>query len=451
MGDLIGISLLILISALFAMSEIAIAASRKIKLRVMADEGSDNAAAVLKLQENPGAFFAMIQIALNAIAILGGIVGEQALSPYVQSILVLFYQGVHLEKISFLFSFFTITSLFILFADLMPKRLAMIMPEAVAVRVVTIMRWVTFALTPLVMFFNGLTNFVLRLFKVPAEREDIVTTEDIVAMMDAGAEYGSLQQQEYELIGNVFELEARFLSSVMTPRDQIVYFDLNESSHDIATKIIENPHNHFLVVSGNLDKLRGSVESKDILRQVLKGEPANIKQALIETDVFYLPETLSLSEALNAFKSAAKPFAVVVNEYALLVGIVTVKDLMKGFMGDLITHQGDELIIARDEHSWLVDGLTPISDLAKVLDIEEFPDQMHFETVAGFLIYTMKRIPKRAEYFTFNGFKFEVVDVEGIRVEQLLVSRISKLIFGQPRLASLFSTSLINCSPSPRF
>ncbi|MDC9508885.1 hemolysin family protein [Pseudoalteromonas sp. Angola-4] len=426
MGDLIGISLLILISALFAMSEIAIAASRKIKLRVMADEGSDNAAAVLKLQENPGAFFAMIQIALNAIAILGGIVGEQALSPYVQSILVLFYQGVHLEKISFLFSFFTITSLFILFADLMPKRLAMIMPEAVAVRVVTIMRWVTFALTPLVMFFNGLTNFVLRLFKVPAEREDIVTTEDIVAMMDAGAEYGSLQQQEYELIGNVFELEARFLSSVMTPRDQIVYFDLNESSHDIATKIIENPHNHFLVVSGNLDKLRGSVESKDILRQVLKGEPANIKQELIETDVFYLPETLSLSEALNAFKSAAKPFAVVVNEYALLVGIVTVKDLMKGFMGDLITHQGDELIIARDEHSWLVDGLTPISDLAKVLDIEEFPDQMHFETVAGFLIYTMKRIPKRAEHFTFNGFKFEVVDVEGIRVEQLLVSRIGK-------------------------
>ena len=426
MGDLIGISLLILISALFAMSEIAIAASRKIKLRVMADEGSDNAAAVLKLQENPGAFFAMIQIALNAIAILGGIVGEQALSPYVQSILVLFYQGVHLEKISFLFSFFTITSLFILFADLMPKRLAMIMPEAVAVRVVTIMRWVTFALTPLVMFFNGLTNLVLRLFKVPAEREDIVTTEDIVAMMDAGAEYGSLQQQEYELIGNVFELEARFLSSVMTPRDQIVYFDLNESSHDIATKIIENPHNHFLVVSGNLDKLRGSVESKDILRQVLKGEPANIKQELIETDVFYLPETLSLSDALNAFKSAAKPFAVVVNEYALLVGIVTVKDLMKGFMGDLITNHGDELIIARDEHSWLVDGLTPISDLAKVLDIEEFPDQMHFETVAGFLIYTMKRIPKRAEHFTFNGFKFEVVDVEGIRVEQLLVSRISK-------------------------
>ncbi|MDB2356039.1 hemolysin family protein [Pseudoalteromonas sp.] len=428
MGDLIGIGLLILISALFAMSEIAIAASRKIKLRVMADEGNANAAAVLKLQEQPGAFFAMIQIALNAIAILGGIVGEQALSPYVERVLVMVYQGPLLAQISFVISFFTITSLFILFADLMPKRLAMIMPEAVAVRLVTLMRWVTFALTPLVMFFNGLTNVILKLFKVPAEREDIVTTEDIVAMMDAGAEYGSLQQQEYNLIGNVFDLEARFLSSVMTPRDQIVYFDIEEASADIASKIIDHPHNHFLVCNGNLDKLIGSVESKDILRQVLKGEAAHINDELLERETFYLPETLSLSEALNAFKGAAKPFAVVVNEYALVVGIVTVKDLMKGFMGDLITHTGDELIIARDESSWLVDGLTPVVELAKVLEIDEFPEQMHYETVAGFLIYSMKRIPKRAEYINFAGFKFEVVDVEGIRVEQLLVSKTPPVI-----------------------
>ncbi|NYR11967.1 HlyC/CorC family transporter [Pseudoalteromonas sp. MIP2626] len=424
MGDLVGIGLLILISALFAMSEIAIAASRKIKLRVMADEGNVQAAAVLKLQEQPGAFFAMIQITLNAIAILGGIVGEQALSPYVQNVLQFFYQGPLLTQISFLLSFLTITSLFILFADLLPKRLAMILPEAVAVRVVTIMRWVTYALTPLVLFFNGLTNIILRIFKVPSEREDIVTTEDIVAMMDAGAEYGSLQQQEYDLIGNVFDLEARFISSVMSPRDQIVYFDINESSHDIANKIIEHPHNHFLVCNDNLDKLIGSVESKDILRQVLKGDAANINSEMLEKDIFYLPETLSLSEALNAFKTAVQPFAVVVNEYALVVGIVTVKDLMKGFMGDLITHSDDELIVERDQNSWLVDGLTPIVELAKVLDIDEFPHQSHYETVAGYLIYTMKRIPKRAEYIQYAGFKFEVVDVEGIRVEQLLVSKI---------------------------
>ncbi|MDK9683151.1 hemolysin family protein [Pseudoalteromonas shioyasakiensis] len=426
MSDLLIIMILILISALFAMSEIAIAASRKIKLRVMVDEGNKKAQAVLSLQEQPGAFFAMIQIALNAIAILGGIVGEQALSPYIEQILGMIYQGPLLSQISFLISFLSITSLFILFADLLPKRLAMIMPEAVAVNVVSIMRWVTFALTPFVVFFNGITNLVLRAFKVPAEREDIVTTEDIVAMMDAGAEYGSLQQQEYELIGNVFDLEARFLSSVMTPRDQIVYFDVKADAQEVATKIIEHPHNHFLVCDGSLDKLIGSVESKDILRKVLKGQTAEIDNELISQDIFYLPETLSLSEALNTFKKAAEPFAVVVNEYALMVGIVTVKDLMKGFMGDLISHQGEELIIQRDNSSWLVDGLTPVVELAKVLEIEEFPEQSHYETVAGFLIYTMKRLPKRAEFINYAGHKFEVVDVEGVKVEQLLVTRISE-------------------------
>ena len=426
MSDLLIIMILILISALFAMSEIAIAASRKIKLRVMVDEGNKKAQAVLSLQEQPGAFFAMIQIALNAIAILGGIVGEQALSPYIEQILGMIYQGPLLSQISFLISFFSITSLFILFADLLPKRLAMIMPEAVAVNVVSIMRWVTFALTPFVVFFNGITNLVLRAFKVPAEREDIVTTEDIVAMMDAGAEYGSLQQQEYVLIGNVFDLEARFLSSVMTPRDQIVFFDVKADAQEVATKIIEHPHNHFLVCDGSLDKLIGSVESKDILRKVLKGQTAEIDNELISQDIFYLPETLSLSEALNTFKKAAEPFAVVVNEYALMVGIVTVKDLMKGFMGDLISHQGEELIIQRDNSSWLVDGLTPVVELAKVLEIEEFPEQSHYETVAGFLIYTMKRLPKRAEFINYAGYKFEVVDVEGVKVEQLLVTRISE-------------------------
>ena len=428
MSDLLIIIILILISALFAMSEIAIAASRKIKLRVMVDEGSSKAQAVLALQEQPGAFFAMIQIALNAIAILGGIVGEQALSPYIEQILGMIYQGPLLSQISFLISFLSITSLFILFADLLPKRLAMIMPEAVAVNVVSIMRWVTFALTPFVVFFNGITNLILRAFKVPAEREDIVTTEDIVAMMDAGAEYGSLQQQEYELIGNVFDLEARFLSSVMTPRDQIVYFDVKADAQEVATKIIDHPHNHFLVCDGNLDKLIGSVESKDILRKVLKGQSAEIDNELISQDIFYLPETLSLSEALNTFKKAAEPFAVVVNEYALMVGIVTVKDLMKGFMGDLISHQGEELIIQRDNSSWLVDGLTPVVELAKVLEIEEFPELSHYETVAGFLIYTMKRLPKRAEFINFGGYKFEVVDVEGVKVEQLLVTRISDTV-----------------------
>lgn len=427
-GELIILFLLILFSGVFAISEISIAAARKIKLRVLAEEGNEKAAAVLSLQQQPGAFFAMIQIALNAIAILGGIVGEQSLTPYMKQLLQLFYTGPMLDKASFALSFITITSLFILFADLLPKRLGMILPETMAMRLVRPMRWVTLLLTPLVMLFNGITNLLLRLLRLPAQREDIVTTDDIVAMMDAGAEHGSIQQQEYHLIGNVFELEGRTLPSAMTTREHIVYFDLHESSEAISAKIIEHPHNWFLVCDGSLDKVVGAVESKEILRKVLKGEPSSIVTEMIEQDLLYLPDTLTLSEGLNAFKTSAQPFAVILNEYALVVGILTVKDLMNSFMGDLISSAGDEQIVQRDEHSWLVDGSTPVVDLARVLglDIEDFPSHSQYETVAGFLIYHLKRIPKRTDFILFAGFKFEAMDIDNLRVDQLMVTRIGE-------------------------
>ncbi|WP_448549233.1 hemolysin family protein [Thalassotalea fusca] len=426
MSDLLGIAILILFGALFAMSEISIAASRKIKLKVMADEGNDKAEAVMRLQEQPGSFFAMIQIALNAIAILGGIIGEQTLTPYTARLVALVYSGPLAEQISFVLSFLAITSLFILFADLLPKRIAMIMPEAVASRIVGLMNGITYALSPFVMFFNSITNLVLRIFKMPTVREDVVTTEDIVAMMDAGAEHGSLQQQEYQLLGNVFELEGRTLPTAMTTRDAIIYFDIKDDSATISAKILEHPHNYFLVCDGHLDKVVGSVESKQILRQLLKGESTHLSDSMIQKELLYLPETLTLSEALNEFKSAGQPFALVVNEYAMVVGLVTLKDLMSSFMGNLVTIHGDEQIVQRDANSWLVDGVTPIVDLMKLLDIAAFPNDNQYETLAGFLIYTLKRIPKRTDYVIHDGYKFEAIDVDGIRVEQLLVTRLTE-------------------------
>ena len=424
MSDVFSIGLLIIIGALFAMSEIGMAAARKIKLRVMAEEGNENAQAVIKLQQNPGAFFAMIQIALNAIALLGGIVGEQALTPYIKQLVGFLYSGELLDQISFIISFLCLTSLFILFADLLPKRLAIIMPEAVAIRMVKPMLWVTFLLTPAVFLFNGLTNMILRLFNVPIERQELVTTEDIVAMMEAGAEDGSLQRQEYQLIGNVFELETRSISRTMTPRYQIIYFYIYETSAEISQKIIEHPHNDFLVCDGSLDKIQGIIESKEILRLVLKGEPAQIQPDKIDKDVFYLPETLTLSEALNAFKVAPQAFAVIVNEYATIVGIVTVKDLLGGFMGGLLTPHDEEQIVQRDANSWLIEGLTPINDVMRSLDIEEFPDRIQYETLGGFITYSLKRLPKRTDFYVHAGYKFEVLDLEGVRVEQLLVTKL---------------------------
>ncbi|MGB3622174.1 MAG: hemolysin family protein, partial [Ketobacter sp.] len=338
MSDMLAIGILICASALFAMSEIGIAAARKIKLRVMVGEGNTKAQDVLDLQQDPGAFFAMIQIALNAISILGGIIGEQALTPSIKNMLRLVYQGPLLDQMSFAISFFSITALFILFADLLPKRLAIIIPEATAIRLVTPMRWITMLVLPLVFLFNGLTNSILRMLKLPIKREEAVTTDDIIAMMEAGAEDGSLQQQEYDLIGSVFDLDSATIGSVMTPRDQIVYFNADENAAVISQKVIDHPHNDFLVCDGSLDKIKGSIESKTILRLVLKGELQGMHSAQFDHDILYLPETLTLSDGLNAFRAAKQPFAVVINEYGTVVGLVTVKDLLSSFMGQLITH-----------------------------------------------------------------------------------------------------------------
>jgi len=429
MNEILAIALLIAASAVFAMSEIGISAARKIKLKVMAGEGNRHAQDVLDLQQNPGAFFAMIQIALNAISILGGIIGEQALTPYTTQFIALVYDGPMLDELAFFVSFFSITALFILFADLLPKRLAMTLPETTAVRLVTPMRWVTVMVLPLVWFFNGVSNAVLRVFKLPTEREEMVTTEDIVAMMDAGAEEGSLPQQEYDLIGNVFDLDSALISSVMTPRDQIIYFDLDEAAPAMTDKVINHPHNDFLVCDGGLDRIRGSIESKTILRLVLRGqlngELGAMMEAPITADILYLPETLTLAEGLNAFKTATQPFAVVVNEYATVVGLITVKDLLSGFMGQLITHNDDEQITQRDEHSWLVDGLTPISDVMRMLAIDEFPERSQYETIAGFMIHQLKRLPRKTDHCVHAGYKFEVLDLDGVRVEQLLVTRLN--------------------------
>ncbi|AUM13289.1 hemolysin family protein [Ketobacter alkanivorans] len=428
MVDLLNLFLLILASAIFAMSEIAVAAARKIKLMVMAEEGSTKAADILALQENPGAFFAMIQIGLNAIAIMGGILGEAALTPYIEELIQTVYQGPLLEKISFPISFLIITSLFILFADLLPKRLAMIMPESIAIKVITPMRWVTVALTPLVLFFNGITNAVLRSLKLPIAQKEVVTTEDIVATIGAGLDSGSVQPQELQIIENVFELEQRTLSSAMVPRDSIVYFDVADESADISQAIIDHPHNTFLVCDGGLDKLIGLIDSKEILITVLKGESARVSPDVINKNVFYLPETLSLADALNAFKTKPQQLAVVVNEYALIVGVVTVKDLLSGFMGELITPAGKELIVKRDQDSWIVDGMTPVGDVARHLDMDAFPDKNQYDTIAGFIIFKLKKLPKLTDHVVYSGYKFEVIDLEGVRIAQVLVTKVNSAL-----------------------
>lgn len=426
LNSILLIIILIVISAFFSISEISLAASRKMKLKTMADEGDINAARVMALQEQPGYFFTVVQIGLNAVAILGGIVGDAAFSPTFRLLFDRFMPLDVSQQASFICSFVLVTGSFILFADLTPKRIGMISPEAVAVRIVNPMRFCLLLFRPLVWFFNGLANLIFRLFKIPMVRKDDITPDDIYAVVEAGALAGVLRKQEHEIIENVFELESRTVPSSMTPRESIIYFDLSESEEGIKEKVSTHPHSKFLVCDGAIDHVVGYVDSKDLLNRVLGNQSLVLSSGVQIRNVLIVPDTLTLSEALESFKNAGEDFAVILNEYALVVGVITLNDVMTTLMGDLVGQGQEEQIIARDENSWLVEGVTPIDDVMRVLDIEEFPQSSNYETIGGFMMYMLRKIPKRTDAVKYAGYKFEVVDIDSYKIDQLLVTRLAE-------------------------
>ncbi len=417
------IFLLISASSFFSAAEIALAASRKIRLQVLLNEGDSRAQKVLDLKEHPGNFFTLVQIGLNAVAILGGIIGESAFTPHIAQALGLVFEGSWVAPLSFALSVFFVTSLYILFADLIPKRLAMMAPEPIALVIVTPMLFLITALKPFVWLFDSLSSAIFRIFGVKPQGGEDITPEDIMAMMDAGAQAGVLQSHEHELLGNVFELESRTVASAMTPRESLIYFMKKEPLEEIKSKIAEYPHVKFLVVDEVLDHVVGYVDSRDILLQVLNEEGISLKKDGIIKPCLMVPDTLTLYEVLEQFKSAGFDFAVVLNEYALVMGIITLKDVMSIVMGELVSYTEDQ-IIQRDADSWLVDGSTPLSDVMRVLNIDEFPEPESYETIAGFMMYTLRKIPKRTDFVIHDGYKFEVVDIDNYKIDQLLVTRV---------------------------
>ena len=423
LGNLLLILALILVSAFFSISEISLAAARKTKLRLMAEAGKRNAERVIRLQDSPGRFFTVVQIGLNAVAILGGIVGEEALSPHVARLIGVFYDGPALATASFVVSFVFVTSLFVLFADLMPKRLAMVEPERFAVALVRPMQFCVLLFAPLVWVFDGVASRIFHWAGVPSRRTEEITADDIVAMADAGAETGALLRQEQHLISNVFELDSRIVPSAMTPRESIVFLTLGEAEQSIRSKIAEHPHGKFPVCESSIDTVIGYVDSKDILPRILQGQDLSLRTQPIVRTVLMLPDTLTLFEALERFRDAKEDFALVINEYALVVGLLSLQDVMNTVMGELGSTNQESLIVQRDAHSWLIDGLTPIEDVMQALDIAEFEGFENYETVAGFLMFRLRKVPRRTDSVEYAGFKFEVVDIDNHRIDQVLVTR----------------------------
>lgn len=417
--------LLIIVSAIVSSSEISLAGSRRLKLQALANEGDKRAMQVLKLQEHPGRFITVVQIGLNMVAILGGGIGESAISPYLQRWLSSYTQAPWVEPASSLIAFLLVTFSFVLFADLIPKRLAITYPEKIALATVRIMSFSMILFKPLVWIFDTAANCIFRLLRISTVREENMTSADIVAVVEAGAEAGVLKTQEHYLIENIFDMQERTVTSTMTIRENIVFLERHFSRQQVLERLSEDSHSKLVIVDNDIDHILGYVESHTLLTLYLQQEHVNLTDSKLLRKALFVPDTLSLYEVLELFKSTGEDFAIIVNEYALVVGLITLNDVMSIVMGELVSNE-EEQIVSRDENSWLIDGATPLEDVMRALNIEAFPDEENYETISGFMMYMLRKIPKKTDFVVFDKYKFEVIDTENFKIDQILVSLVKE-------------------------
>ena len=431
--SLLVIVLLILLSAFFSIAEIALAASRRLRLRQMADDGDGRAERALRVQEQPGEYFTVVQVGQNAVAILGGIVGEGAFSPVLAAMFANWVSPNLAGTLGFLLSFFLVTSAFILLADLLPRRLSMNEPEHYIVRVLAPMRWCVTVFKPITWFYNQTTEALFKLLGLPTTRDESITSDDILAMTEAGTKAGVLAAREQQVIANVFELDSRTVASAMTQRDSVAYFLRDDSNDIIRARIAEEPFSTYPVCDGDIDHVVGYVDAKDLFQRALTNQPLSFKDDSLVHKVLIVPDRLTLAEVLEQFRQVHEDFAVIVNEYSLVVGVVTLNDVMSTVMGDLVGPDDEEQIVRRDEHSWLIDGITPIEDVIRALQIDDLPHDEEYETLAGFLMVMLRRVPRRTDTVTWDNYKFEVMDVDSYRIDQVMVTHLPK---NQPESAA---------------
>lgn len=421
--SLLIILLLIAASAFFSIAEISLAASRRLRLRQLADDGDARALRVLRVQEQPGYYFTTVQIGTNAIAILGGIVGEGLLSPWLLQWLRPAMAEGTAQTVAFVGSVALVTSLFVVFADLVPKRLGMAEPERVAVVVVGPMGQFLLLFKPIVWLYTRGTDLVMRLLGLPTQRDERITPDDILALAEAGTQAGVIDRPEQQVIENVFELDTRSVTSAMTPRDRIAWLRHDASDEEIRLLIAAEPFSTYPVCDDELDHVLGYVDAKDLFQRVLSQRPIRLTDDDLLHKLVVVPESLSLSEVLHQFRRQHEDFALIVSEYGTVVGVVTLNDVMSTVMGELVTPQDEELIVRRDDGSWLIDGHTPMQDVQRALDLDELPSQGEYDTLAGFLMVMLRRVPRRTDVVDWSGHRFEVMDVDNYRIDQVLVTR----------------------------
>jgi putative hemolysin len=424
--DLSLLVFLILLNGVFAMSEMALTASRKARLQVMVEAREPGAQAAMDLHDNPTKFLSTVQIGITSIGVLNGIVGENAFAePFAQWLVQTF--GLH-ERTAGIGAtalvVVIITILTIIFGELVPKRLGQMYPESVARLVSRPMNWLSLAARPLVVLLSLCTNGVLRLLGIRGGPSRAVTEEEIAASLEEGLDAGVIEAQEHQMVRNVFRLDDRQIGSMMIPRAEIVWLDEEADMAAVLQALAESSHTRYPVCRGSLDDVRGVLNAAHLLQPLSRGEQPQLAEHL-QPPVF-VPETLSGMELLDHFRAAGTDIVFVVDEYGAVQGVITERDLLEAITGEFgAPTDADAWAVRRPDGGWLMDGLIPVPEFKDRLELKELPeeDRGRYNTLAGMIMLLLGRLPSTADAVLWEGWRFEVVDLDGKRVDKVLVTR----------------------------
>lgn len=418
---------LTVLNGLFAMSEIALVTARKGRLKTLAENGDGAAALALRLGDDPSHFLSTIQIGITSISILNGIVGQailaRPLSTWLQS---LGAERNSSEIGATALVVIVVTYLSIVLGELVPKRLGQINPEPIARIVARPMLWLASLAKPFVRLLSGSTDLCLRLLGVRAPVAATVTEEEIHAMLAEGTDAGVIEQREHAMVRNVFRLDDRQISSMMVPRADIVYLDIDDPIEANLHKIEAAVHTRFPVCKGGLSNVLGTINAKQLLTQTIRGEQPNLTSSM--QPATFVPESLSGLELLDSFRSTCTQNALVIDEYGEIQGLVTLRDLLEAITGEFRPRNLDDAwAIQRDDGSWLLDGLIPVPELKDRLGLHLVPEEGkgRYNVLSGMLMLLLGRVPRTTDRVEWEGWRFEVVDMDHKRVDKVLATRVS--------------------------
>ncbi|WP_396270096.1 hemolysin family protein [Ideonella sp.] len=424
--DILLLVFLILLNGVFAMSEMALSASRKARLQVMLESGEHGARAAIELHDNPTKFLSTVQIGITTITMLNGIVGEAAFKDTVSEWLQATLQAtVHVADLSATaLVVMVITVLSIIFGELVPKRLGQMHPETVARLVAPPMQWLSALTRPLVFVLAACTEGMLRLLGIKAGGNRSVTEEEIAASLEEGLDAGVIEAQEHQMVRNVFRLDDRQIGSMMIPRAEIAWLDAEATVEEMLTVVAEDEHSRYPVCRGGLDDVIGVVAAHSLLRPMASGQTVKLADHL-QAPVF-VPETLSGMELLEHFRTSGAELVFVVDEYGAVQGVITVRDVLEAITGEFGTDTDEDAwAVQRADGSWLVDGMIPVPELKDRLNIKELPeeDRGRYNTLAGMIMLLLGRLPQTTDAVEWGVWRFEVVDLDGKRVDKVLATR----------------------------